>query len=491
MLRLIQANPKKFLFGSTLSTFSFLAYQDYQQKIDLEKLFYPINKDLSGQIRSLRCGITAASIVIDYKINGISPKIHERSADRLLHLCKMNKGTYIKVGQHVGALEILLPKAYVQRMKCLFSEAPESSFEEVTKVLAEDICQNDPSKLFSEIFESFEEKPIGSASLAQVHKAVLKNGQPVAVKIQHKLVYESALRDVKIMDIGFKIADYVFPDFKLLWLVDLTKENLFKELDFKHEYDNTIRAQETYKKFTKKWLIIPHVYSEYQSKRILIMDFEQGVHIDQLPKLENWKHDQNKLNSVILKLQEFYADAMFNQGYIHCDPHPGNILVRDDKIILLDHGLYASVDEDFRYNYSQLWYGLITGDIENVKKRSKFFGIKGIAKSNPDFEMHEIFASMLMNKDFRATMEEEGLQTMDKEIDRDKNQSDLAEKAYYWMNDITEVLQAVPPELTLIFKTNDLIRSLEYQFNCRANGDTYLYMSKICMQKIKGQLNNL
>lgn len=485
MLRFIKNYKKSAIFTFSNLTFSALCYADYKQKINLEKFFYPISKDLSGQIRSIRTSITVGKIVLDYKFNGINETTHEKSADSLLYLCTLNKGTYIKVGQHVGALEIILPTPYVQKMKKLYSEAPESTFDQVMEVLSEDLNTKNP---IGSIFKSFEEKPIGSASLAQVHKAVLiENDQPVAVKVQHKLVYESALRDVKIMDIGFKLADYVFPDFKLMWLVELTKSNLFKELDFRIEYDNSLKAQKVYKQFTDKWLIIPKCYKEYQSRRILVMNFEEGHHIDKIPNIPEYK---NKLTSIIKNLQTLYSEMMFNKGFIHCDPHPGNILIREDKIILLDHGLYAQVDDDFTFNLSELWYGLITGDTNNVIKRAKFFNIFGTAKSNPDFEMHEIFASMMMNKDFRATMEEEGLQTLDSKIDRDKDQSDLAEKAYYWMNDISEVLQAIPPELVLIFKTNDLIRSLEYQFNCRANCNTYLHMSKVILKKIRQYKRN-
>merc|ERR1712150_194262 len=115
--------------------------------------------------RSARCMTSVATIVLDYNINGINDEVHQRSADRLLYLCQLNKGTYIKVGQHVGALDMLLPKQYVKTMKVLHSSAPSSTLEEVLHVIKEDLGPID------QIFTKIDPIPIGSASLAQVHTA--------------------------------------------------------------------------------------------------------------------------------------------------------------------------------------------------------------------------------------------------------------------------------------------------------------------------------
>ena len=441
---MLRRHPKKITSALLLSCTSFAIYSDYNKKfnIDLEKSLYPISKYLSGQIRSLRCGLTAASIIIDYKLNGINSQIHQNSANKLLHLCKHNKGTYVKVGQHVGALDMLLPEEYVKTMKCLFSEAPESPFSDVEKVLKEDLGIEN----LNEVFSSIDENPIGSASLAQVHIATLKNfednqgkNQKVAVKVQHRRVYESAHRDVEIMDIGLNFAKLMFPEFRLEWLVTVTKRNIFRELDFSHEFENTNKANEYYgnHKNLKDWLIIPKCYKEFSTKRILTMEFKEGVHIDKLPSVTK---DQFRLERAISRLQKLYGEMLFKKGFIHCDPHPGNILVThedgSDKIVLLDHGLYSQVSSDFTYNFSALWHSLILGKAKGVKKHCEFFNIKGKCKNKPEFEMYELFGAMLMNADFRETIEKKVLQNTNKQVDRDFEKGKaqkMAKVLMYWL----------------------------------------------------------
>ena len=154
----------------------------------------------------------------------------------------------MKIGQHVSAMQFLLPDEYVKTLSILQSSAPESPLEDVYAVIREDFGQEP-----SEIFETFSDKVEGCASLAQVHAATLKNdgsensGKKVAVKVQHKRVLETAHRDVFMMELGIDIVSRVFPEFKLAWLVRVTKENLFRELDFRLEDKNTKKAQELYK----------------------------------------------------------------------------------------------------------------------------------------------------------------------------------------------------------------------------------------------------
>ena len=126
---------------------------------------------------------------------GIKSRVHQRSADRLLAMCCANGGAFIKVGQHIGALEYLLPPEYVQTFKVLHSRAPQSSLADLFVVIREEMGQ-DPE----EIFLSFEEEPLGTASLAQVHRARLRDGREVAMKIQHPKVKRRSAVDIVTME---------------------------------------------------------------------------------------------------------------------------------------------------------------------------------------------------------------------------------------------------------------------------------------------------
>jgi len=166
------------------------------------------NLDSIGVVRLGRAAVTVFDIAVYYKQTlsrstldhsskeflELKSSVHKKAAEKLLELCCINRGVYIKVGQHIGALDYLVPPEYVETMKVLHSQAPRSTIQEVYRVLREDLKQ-DPRAIFSDI----EEEPIGAASLAQVHKATLKDGTVVAVKVQHPYVRGNSLVDMKTM----------------------------------------------------------------------------------------------------------------------------------------------------------------------------------------------------------------------------------------------------------------------------------------------------
>ena len=151
------------------------------------------------------------------------------------------------MGQHIGALDYLLPPEYVTKMRILHSAAPQSSFKDVLAVIKEDFKRD-----AYEIFNSIETDPLGTASLAQVHKATLKDGSSVAVKVQHRSVKANSYVDIKTMSALVKITSWIFPDFKFDWLVEETKKNLPRELDFTQEGRNAEKLEKMFKKY--QWL---------------------------------------------------------------------------------------------------------------------------------------------------------------------------------------------------------------------------------------------
>jgi aarF domain-containing kinase len=148
----------------------------------------------------------AAQIAADYKwtlynlkesdsnYEQILSDVHLRSAERLKEAFCKNGGAFIKVGQYIGSLDYLLPREYVQTMKTLHDKAPESDLTELYETIETDLkCK------VNDIFKEIDEKPIGTASLAQCHRAVLKDGTVVAVKIQHPKVRNNSVTDIKTM----------------------------------------------------------------------------------------------------------------------------------------------------------------------------------------------------------------------------------------------------------------------------------------------------
>ncbi|XP_028939737.1 uncharacterized aarF domain-containing protein kinase 1 isoform X5 [Antrostomus carolinensis] len=266
-----------------------------------------------GVVRVGRAIATTAVITYDYltslrsvpygseEYDFLKSQVHLRSAERLRELCCANRGTFIKVGQHLGALDYLLPEEYTRTLKVLHSQAPQSTRQEIEQVIREDL-----GKEIKELFVSFEDTPLGAASLAQVHKAVLQDGRTVAVKIQHPKVQAQSSKDILLMEVLLWVVKQIFPDFEFMWLVEEAKKNLPLELDFLNEGRNAEKVAHMLKNF----------------------DFLK----------------------ISRNLGKLYSEMIFVNGFVHCDPHPGNVLVKKcpasgkAHIILLDHGLYQDVE---------------------------------------------------------------------------------------------------------------------------------------------------
>lgn len=184
-----------------------------------------------GVVRVGRAIATTAVITYDYltslrnvpygseEYDFLKSQVHLRSAERLRELCCANRGTFIKVGQHLGALDYLLPEEYTRTLKVLHSQAPQSTRQEIEQVIREDL-----GKEIKELFVSFEDTPLGAASLAQVHKAVLQDGRTVAVKIQHPKVQAQSSKDIFLMEVLLLVVKQIFPDFEFMWLVEEAKK---------------------------------------------------------------------------------------------------------------------------------------------------------------------------------------------------------------------------------------------------------------------------
>lgn len=134
------------------------------------------------------------------------------------------------------------------------------------------------------MFDDFEPEPLGTASLAQVHKAKLKDGTVVAVKVQHHFVRKNVAIDMRWMDFVLKTMSKVFPDFQMQWLIDETKKNIEVELNFVQEGKNAEKVACLFKKF--KWLKVPKIFWDYSSERVLVMEYVNGGLVNDVNYIE-------------------------------------------------------------------------------------------------------------------------------------------------------------------------------------------------------------
>jgi len=430
-----------------------------------------------GVVRLARAGATVGGIILDYRqslysqqldetsdgYKTILSEVHLRSAQRLLRLCEANGGAFIKVGQHLGALDYLIPNEYVRTMRVLHSHAPQSTFEEIMSVIRKDL-QCEPS----EVFEHIEEKSLGSASLAQVHKAHLKDGTTVAIKVQHPLVKTYAQIDIKSMELLIDAVMWVFPDFKLGWLVRETKINLPCELNFLKEGLNAEKAEKLLSHLS--WLHIPKVYWNLSTSRVLTMEYCQGLEIGELAQNRETKMQSCRRN-VSKKLTQLFSEMIFLHGFIHCDPHPGNLKIELDSngepiVHLLDHGLYSQLPSSFRENYADFWMAIISGDVVAIEEKARKLGVG---------ELYGLFACMASGRSWDAI--QAGIDVNQKTESEEK---EIKNDAAKYVVEIMEVLHRVPRYMLLILKTNDLLRGLDSMLGIKENPTGFVTMARSC-----------
>ncbi|KAI4568479.1 hypothetical protein MJT46_008277 [Ovis ammon polii x Ovis aries] len=392
--------------------------------------------------------------------------VHLRSARRLCELCCANRGTFIKVGQHLGALDYLLPEEYTSTLKVLHSQAPQSSMKEVRQVIREDL-----GKEIHDLFLSFDDTPLGAASLAQVHKAVLRDGRTVAVKVQHPKVQAQSSKDILLMEVLVLAVKQLFPEFEFMWLVDEAKKNLPLELDFLNEGRNAEKVAQMLKHFD--FLKVPRIYWELSTKRVLLMEFVDGGQVNDRHYMERNKIDVNEISR---HLGRMYSEMIFVNGFVHCDPHPGNVLVRKQpdtgkvEIVLLDHGLYQALTEEFRLDYCRLWQSLIWTDMQGVRKYGQRLGAG---------DLYPLFACMLTARSWDAVNRGIGQTPVTTTED-----SEIRNHAANYLPQISQLLNRVPRQMLLIFKTNDLLRGIEAALGTRASASSFLNMSRCCIKAL-------
>src|SRR3989344_4353412 len=227
---------------------------------------------------------------------------------------------------------VRLTKAF-EEFKKLRDDVPSFSFENVREIIRKELKQE-----MGAIFSRFQEKPIASASIGQVHEAVLKNGEKVAVKIQRPNIREIIMDDIDIM---YHLAQLFTKHSAILKNIDLKAIIGEFERYTKEELDYNIEGRHIsrfYRNFQDDMSVrVPKVYWDYSSKRVLTMSFMEGIKVGEL----KGQFDRKKVAKTIINS---YFKQVFDFGFFHADPHPSNILVlRSDRIAFLDFGIMGKL----------------------------------------------------------------------------------------------------------------------------------------------------
>ncbi len=256
--------------------------------------------------------------------------------------------TYIKLGQILSTRPDLIPMEFIQELSRLQDHVPAFSFDQVRKVINSEFGHS-----AEDVFDSLEETPLASASIGQVHRAVLKDGEAVAVKFQRPGIRKIIEVDLEIMLHLATLAERHIEELAIHRPVKIVEEfarTLEKEIDYKTEATNMERAARHF--LDDPNVYIPKVYREATTSRILTTEFIDGIKISNIEKLEEAGLDRKLITA---RGADLVLKQVFDHCFFHADPHPGNIFVLPENVIcLLDFGMAGIVDRQTRDDFVDL-----------------------------------------------------------------------------------------------------------------------------------------
>ncbi|EEH43002.1 Atypical/ABC1 protein kinase [Paracoccidioides brasiliensis Pb18] len=382
--------------------------------------------------------------------------VHARNTDRLSSLLRTNGGLYLKIGQAIAMQSAILPPEFQRMFARMFDDAPQNDWKDVARVIEEDFGRP-VDEVFGISFDGNLESGSGvmernaraSASVAQVHWARLPDGREVAIKVQKKEIAQQVKWDLWAFNRVFDIPFYS--------LIPFVSERLYLETDFENEANNSERMAKLVAAEPRlsHRVYIPKVYRELSSKRVMTAEWIEGVklwdkhgitrpwrggwrqgspgchgtpldpypgegysapsraaasrdryenqHENIKPNRDHWKGRNGQgglglsLKEVMTTMVDLFSAQIFLWGWLHCDPHPGNVLVRrrpsgQAELVLIDHGLYIHMEPKFRHEYAQFWKALLTFDNATLHKIVRGWGV-----TNTD-----IFASATLMRPYRG-----------------------------------------------------------------------------------------
>jgi len=266
--------------------------------------------------------------------------------------------TFIKLGQMMGTRPDLVPMSLVLELRRLHDAVPPFPVDEVKAVIESDL-----GKPVSELFETFDETPVAAASIAQVHRARLSTGEDVVVKVQRPQLPEVVGADLRILSgLASMLEDRVpeIRQFRPLAIVEEFKRSLNRETDFNVERLSMVRYKNNFA--DEPGLYVPEPFDSLSTRRVLVMERVIGVKVTDVSRLMEMDAD---LRSIVETGMRVTMRSIFEFGFFHADPHPGNFFIRDDgTIALIDFGMMGSIEPQRIDELATFMVAMVTGDLD-------------------------------------------------------------------------------------------------------------------------------
>ncbi|XP_028082853.1 uncharacterized aarF domain-containing protein kinase 1-like isoform X3 [Camellia sinensis] len=333
--------------------------------LDLNEFQKKLSTHFRPWQRSIQFWLRATDIYTGYKVfqlrvsfekdvrkqEAMWERQHEFAADKLFHMCSDLGGFFLKVAQVIGKPD-LAPAAWVRRLVTLCDQAPATPLDVIQAVL-----ENELGQCVDELFERFDADPIGSASIAQVHRARLKGDKTdVVVKVQHPGVQDLMMTDIRNLKAFALYIQKTDIKFDLHSIAKEMEKQIGFEFDFKREAD----AMERIKRFMLE-----------NNKKAPVM----------VPRVMRDMVTRNILKSLTLA----YGQMILKSGFFHADPHPGNILIcKGSEVALLDYGQVKDLPDNLRLGYANLVLAIADNDSLRVSKSYRELGIDTLSKCDDE-----------------------------------------------------------------------------------------------------------
>ena len=376
-----------------------------------------------------------------------TPKEQAKASELADDLEKLGP-TFVKLGQLLSTRVEMMPQAYLEALARLQDKVEPFSFDEVEKIVASELGVR-----MSKAFSDFDATPMAAASLGQVHKARLRDGRQVAVKVQRPGIRDRMLEDLDALD---EIAEFLDGHteagkrYEFRQMLDQFRKSLLRELDYRQEANNLTTIREHLKGF--EHIVVPMPFPDFSTSRVLTMEYVHGKKITDLSPLGRMEFDGSALAEELFRA---YLEQILVNGFFHADPHPGNVFLTDDyRIALIDLGMVGRIMPVLQEQLLQLLLAIAEGRGDDAAAIAIKVGEKKEDFKDVQFSQH---IAEIVAKQQGATVEQMQVGRLVLEVTQAAGENGVR----------------VPPELTLLGKTllnlDQVGRAIEPEFDPNAS----------------------
>ncbi len=418
--------------------------------------------------------------------------LHFKNAEIVKNAILQLQGLFIKVGQLLSILTNFLPEAFQKPLEELQDQIPARPYAEIAQRIKAELGES-PQVLFA----SFEKEPVAAASIGQAHKATLKDGTVVIVKVQHHNIEKIAEVDLTVMEKLTRLAARFYEVKGMEYAYTQVRKMIEEELDFKQEAASMQQIKANL--IQEERFEIPEIHQDFCTERILTTTFYEGVKISNTEQIKSWGLDGREIAN---RLIHAYCEMVFEDGFYHADPHPGNILIQEDgTIVLLDFGAVAALEPNTRTGLLELIEAAAKNNTEGIVNGLKKLGFiaderqaerisEKVIDAFRNFLENEVEFDGLSLKDIKVDPFNNSLFNLTSQIGL-KNLANTVQvpKDYVLLNRMVTLLLGICNTLDIHTNPLEVVRPYFQKFMLGERGDLVKYVTDLVQKSVVNALS--